>query len=200
MAWQDGSEVIRVTFKGAEPQDAKKIVDAVQTAFMQEVIQKAVNEKKMFLKQVEDEQLKLKNNLTLQAQKPAAPGVAVPPGATPPAAAGMLPGEIMNRLDPRILISKLATLQQEVERLPLTIRDLQRRQEVLREKMELLKKAPIPQATHDMIDKDPEVVTQKLRVIRAKSEYEFRKNAGDPNAPRGASVEGGLRGAAAAAG
>ena len=48
MTWQDGSEVIRVTFKSHEPEDAKKIVDAVQKAFMTEVVQKDVQEKQVF--------------------------------------------------------------------------------------------------------------------------------------------------------
>src|SRR5262249_41156422 len=56
VTWQDGSEVIRLTFKSHEPQDAKKIVDAVQKAFMSEVIQKDVQEKQVFLKKVEDAQ------------------------------------------------------------------------------------------------------------------------------------------------
>ena len=37
VTWQDGSEVVRVTFKSHEPADAKRIVDAVQNAFMKEV-------------------------------------------------------------------------------------------------------------------------------------------------------------------
>lgn len=62
--WQDGSEVVRVAFKSHEPADAKRIVDAVQNAFMREVVQKDVQEKQTFLRKVEDAQLEMKNILT----------------------------------------------------------------------------------------------------------------------------------------
>src|SRR6266545_2237941 len=140
VTWQDGSEVIRITFKSGEPQDAKKIVDAVQNAFIKEVIEKEVKEKQLFLKKVEDAQVDMKRILENGQTKKPAPGAVVPaggvggavapgaPGAGPP---GMLPTDIMYRIDPRILISKLASLQQEIERLPLTISDYKRREEVL---------------------------------------------------------------------
>ncbi len=57
VTWQDGSEVVRVTFKSHEPADAKRIVDAVQNAFMKEVVEKDVREKQIFLKKVEEAQL-----------------------------------------------------------------------------------------------------------------------------------------------
>ncbi|MBN9118712.1 MAG: hypothetical protein J0I06_06070 [Planctomycetes bacterium] len=187
VTWQDGSEVIRLTFKSGEPQDAKRIVDAVQKAFMSEVVQKDVDEKKQFLKKVEEAQGEMKRVLLNSTTDKAKPGPVVPAGgaggSAPPA---MLPQDITTRLhtiEPRILINRLAGLQQEVERLPLTIREYQRQHDLLKEKLEQLKKAPIPQTTLDMVDKDPEVITQKLRAIRAKSTWQFRAQSGDPNAP-----------------
>src|SRR5712671_5946523 len=50
----DGSEVVRITMAGHDPGDTKKIVDAVQKAFMAEVVQKDVMEKKLFLQKIED--------------------------------------------------------------------------------------------------------------------------------------------------
>ena len=64
VTWQDGSEVIRITFKSGEPQDAKKIVDAkAGRSLHQEVIQKDVKEKQVFLKKVEEAQLEMKRIL-----------------------------------------------------------------------------------------------------------------------------------------
>ena len=60
VTWQDGSEVIRITFKSREPADAKRIVDAVQNAFMKEVVQKEITEKQAFLKKVEDAQVAMR--------------------------------------------------------------------------------------------------------------------------------------------
>ena len=54
VTWQDGSEVVRVTFKSHEPADAKRIVDAVQNAFMKEVVMKDVQEKQIFRGKVEE--------------------------------------------------------------------------------------------------------------------------------------------------
>lgn len=190
VSWQDGSEVVRITFKGAEPADAKKIVDAVQKAFISEVVQKDVAEKQVFLKKVEDAIIDIKKLLKQQTEKPAVPpGGVVPaggaPGAAapgaPPGAPGVLPSDIINKLDPRILINRLVALQQDVERLPLVIRDAQRREGVLKEKLKQLKEAPVPQSIQDMVDKDQDVVVEKLRTIRAKTEYEKWKNGGDPN-------------------
>lgn len=189
--WQDGSEVIRVTFKGHQPEDAKRIVDAVQKAFMSEVIQKEIDEKRAFLKKVEDAQLEIKKILDRSAAdkgaKPAGgpvpPGGAVPAGGAPAPPPAVLPMELIARLDPRVLINKVAALQQEVERLPITKRDYERREAVLNEALRALKEMPIPKATYELIDKDQEVVTHKLRAIKARSEYEFKRNAGDPSAP-----------------
>ena len=60
VTWQDGSEVIRIVFKSHEPADAKKIVDAVQNAFLKEVVQKDVQDKQKFLKNVEDAQVEIR--------------------------------------------------------------------------------------------------------------------------------------------
>jgi Mrp family chromosome partitioning ATPase len=59
----EGSEVIKVTFKSHEPSDSKRIVDAVQKAFMSEVIQKEVQEKQIFVKNVEDALLTMRRVL-----------------------------------------------------------------------------------------------------------------------------------------
>lgn len=189
--WQDGSEVVRITFKSGEPQDAKKIVDAVQNAFMREVVQKDVDKKRQFLKSVEDAQLDMKKVLLQSTDNKAKTpgvlpigGVAGPtaPGAAP-APPGTLPQDLLIRLSPQILINRIAALQQEVDRLPLTISDYKRQQDVLREKLEKLQKEPIPQIVYDAVDRDQEVVTQKLRMIKAQREWKFREEGGDPNAP-----------------
>ena len=180
VAWQDGSEVIRVTFKGHEPQDAKKIVDAVLNAFIKEVIQKDEKDKGVFLKNVEDAQVNIKQILDRNTAKPAKAGAVVPAGA-PAATAppGMLPNEIVYRLNPSFLLNEFVTLDRDVKRLPNTIRDFERRGIVLKENLEKLRLAPIPQATLDMIDKDQDVIVHKLRTIQAKNAYEFRYNAAE---------------------
>ncbi len=72
--WQDGSEVIRVTFKSHEPADAKKIVDAVQAAFMKEVVMKDVAEKRQFVDKIEEAMTDIRKQLERIAPvKPGSP-------------------------------------------------------------------------------------------------------------------------------
>jgi Mrp family chromosome partitioning ATPase len=193
VTWQDGSEVIRITFKGSEPQDAKKIVDAVQNAFLREVIDKDVKEKQKFLKTVEDAQAEMKRILNTQVgdkPKPAVvqaggPAPAPLPGAVPgaPPVPGMLPGDLVYRIDPRILINRLVSLQQQVEQLPITLRDYKRREEVLKEKIESLRKAPTSKVVEEMVDKDQEVVIEKIRMNNALTQWKKWESIGDANAP-----------------
>ena len=58
-----------------------------------------------------------------------------------------------------------------------------RQEELLKEKLEALKKAPVPQATLDLIDKDQDVVVEKIKMINARTDYEKWKNGGDENSP-----------------
>jgi polysaccharide biosynthesis transport protein len=104
VTWQDGSEVIRVTFKSHEPADAKRIVDAVQKAFMSEVIQKEVQEKKLFVQKVEDALLEMRRILdrnveSIDKNVMKASNTAPATGGTAPAviqAGGIPPGGVAN--------------------------------------------------------------------------------------------------------
>jgi succinoglycan biosynthesis transport protein ExoP len=101
VTWQDGSEVIRIVFKSHEPADAKKIVDAVQNAFMKEVVQKDIQEKQTFLKKVDDAKVEMRRIIDLMSgpgreKSDAAKGPTTPDHATP-AGAGMVP-EIPNAM------------------------------------------------------------------------------------------------------
>jgi Mrp family chromosome partitioning ATPase len=87
-------------------------------------------------------------------------------------------------MDPRTLIAKIASLQTELERLPLAINDGKRRLTLLQQKLDEIQKAPVLQATLDAVDKDQEVIVQSLTAKQAQRQYEFYANAGDPNAPR----------------
>ncbi len=248
VTWQDGSEVIRVTFKSHEPADAKKIVDAVQKAFMSEVIQKEVQEKQEFVKKVEDQTLKMRKILDQSVDggektngkgsntapapggtgagatpaggvspdgvaapmpaiplPPIAPGTAVaqggpaapvaqaapggavaPPAAGPPGSQITLPppGMDLGRINPQILISKVAGLLAQIEKLPLAMNDEKRRLTLLKQKMDAIQNAPVAPGTLDAVDRDIDVVSQSLKTIRARREYEFRESTStSPNAP-----------------
>jgi polysaccharide biosynthesis transport protein len=232
VTWQDGSEVIRISFKSHEPVDAKRIVDAVQDAFVKEVVQKDIKEKRIFLDQVEKAMQDMRKILDRKSEKdrpmvakaatPTEPATTIPaggvppggipnvmpaggPGAMPPAlppigpdgvAAGPLPPlpgvppagqpgneNLLNRIDPRIVVSRYSGLMQEADRLPLQINDGKRRLVVLQQKMEAIKTAPISQLTIDAVEKDGDVIVEILKTSIAKRDYEFRLRTGEPDAP-----------------
>ncbi|MFO0800295.1 MAG: hypothetical protein U0804_22740 [Gemmataceae bacterium] len=197
----DGSEVIRVSMASHNPADANKIVNAVQKAFLAEVVQKEVATKQARFRQSEqamqDMQKRLENmsrghNLAkapgdgvtpVQAAE-GTPGV-LPPGVAPPAAAPPVAGlELLAKLDPRALVARLAALQTEVDRtLPIEIGAGKARMRELEGQIEALKKAPLDPATLAAVDNDPQVVEQTARVRRAKANYDFAASAGRPDAP-----------------
>jgi Mrp family chromosome partitioning ATPase/capsular polysaccharide biosynthesis protein len=246
VTWQDGSEVIRVSFKSHEPADAKRIVDAVQKAFMSEVIQKEVLEKKQFVQKVEDALVEMRRVLDLNVEgndktgaknakavpglggagvipaggvaggdaanppaamplPPVAPGVAnaavgppapgAPGAPAGPAAPGVLQAGNMSavplpnfamdlgRINPSILLGKVAQLQTQIERLPLVMNAEQRRLSVLKQKMDAIKTAPLSQITLDAVEKDPEVIVQIIKMKTSKREFDFRSSTGDPESP-----------------
>ncbi len=86
-------------------------------------------------------------------------------------------------LDPTILVKEVVALRGELNELPLTISHHQRRQEVLKEKLELIKNSPVPKAMEDLIDRDQEVVVAKLRSINSHREWKVREANGNPNSP-----------------
>ena len=223
VSWQDGSEVIRVTFKSHEPIDAKKIVDAVQAAFMKEVIQKDVQDKRRLIEKVEEAMIDMRKQLekfaAVRGGSPKGPNTVIPvngtetptpkdnptpvlppPGMLPPLAPegavapppGVpnvpallpLPTFDPSKMDPRMLIGKIAALQAELERLPLTINDGKRRLLFLQQKLDAVRDAPVPQATLDAVEKDQDIFAQTLTAKRAQRDYEFYlQSSNDDKAP-----------------
>lgn len=206
----DGSEVVRVSMASHAPADAKRIVDAVQKAFLSEVIQAEVTVKQAQLKQVEEKKQELQQHLEKMARghnlvKGAAPGGVVPakhedpPGPFPPPAgpappAGLQPPpaapaaqqgawDILARLDPKTIPARFAALQTEADRLPLEIHLTRSKMRVLEGKITALKDAPVDPATLAAVDADAAVRAQAARVTAAKSAYDFAASAGRETAP-----------------
>ncbi|MBN9518446.1 hypothetical protein J0H58_07995 [bacterium] len=205
----DGSEIVTIRMAAHNPADAKKVVDAVQKAFLAEVVQKEVVEKRHLLKQVDDEKAgmqRLLESMSRNAQlarnpappasgvlpaagadgtpAPLPPGVLPPPGGAPAAPGVPVTGlELLNKLNPTILIERFAALQAEVDRLPTEIAAARSRMRQIEGKVEALKKAPVDAATMAAVDADPAVRDQSLRVTKAKAAHDFAASAGRPDAP-----------------
>lgn len=89
--WQDGSEVIRITFKGDRPNDTKKVVDAVQAAFMSEVVMTDVKEKQIFLQKVQEAKIELLTMLEGRAKAANHKSNVLPVGGQAPAGNAVVP-------------------------------------------------------------------------------------------------------------
>ena len=198
----DGSEVVRITMAGHDPSDTKKIVDAVQKAFMAEVVQKDVMEKKLFLQKIEDAKQEMQKILEGKSKKPdaivrvggpmapmgpenapnlfpVAPGLA-PPGPVVPANAS----ELIVKHDPKSIVGKYAKALEECERIPTEIQMGLGRIKEIEAKIAALKTAPIETVTMAQVEKDEDVIKQSLRTKQAKSRYDFAFNAaGRDDAP-----------------
>lgn len=194
----DGSEVIHVTFAGDNPADVKRIVDAVQKAYMAEVGEKDLQRRQTLLKKLEDAKTELFNQLRGRAGKPdplakaptdpavrQAASAAGQPGSLPP-----LPGAVavpappadalalLAQRDPRKLLDRFDKLSVEVEQYPARIKLLRNRAEQAKADLEKLKTAPItdpliPQA----VEKDPEVMAAARDAAQAKRDYDFAYSA-----------------------
>ncbi|AMV29482.1 Tyrosine-protein kinase ptk [Gemmata sp. SH-PL17] len=197
---QDGSELIRITFKGHAPDDAKKIVDAVQKAFIEQVVEREVRDSRKLLGQVEEWYTnvkgKLANRATVKsgatakdggnglipaggAAGPAVPVAPAAPGAVPAPVptAGMLPQVILNRVGPDFFINDIMKNREKVDQLPLLIRDYERQQKVLQDKLEAIQKAPTPKSIEDAIDRtDQDVQAAKYRMIQSYQLWKTRED------------------------
>ena len=202
--WQEGSEVIRLTFKGHNPGDVKRVVDSVQQAFMKEVVQKDQEEKRVMLEKVGQARDAMQKILSTMGKKPDAAKAdvtpaggtdpAAPPGPLPPlapngaAVAAVLPQLPANvgdffKLDPKALVAQYLKLQEESDGASVEIGLAHKRLREIEGKLNALKTAPIDPLTVAAVEKDQDVITQSLRMKQAKYRYDFAAGAGDPNAP-----------------
>ena len=199
IAAADGSEVVRITLAGHDPGDTKKIVDAVLRAFMAEVVQKDVLEKKLFLQKVEDAKQQFQQILEARTKKPEpivkvagqtpmenAPNpFPLPPGlAPPPPVVPANSTDLILKHDPKSIVGKYAKALEECERLPTEIQMGRGRLKELEGKLNALKTAPIEALTMAQVERDDEVIKQSLRMKQAKSRYEFAHGAaGNDDSP-----------------
>ncbi|MBA4067851.1 MAG: hypothetical protein C0501_29955 [Isosphaera sp.] len=199
VVWADGSQVVKVVFKGHEPADARRIVDAVVGAYLKEVVYKDVLAKQQLRDQVGVAREKFRvtlDRMSLAKDKPAA-GSVVPAGGPPKDAApapaplpplavggglpGVVPGppaggpalpDALVRQNPGILFARMTGLIDQAERLPLSIADIQSQLAVLKKNMDAIRDAPVSKLTRDAVEKDPEVMAQVLAWQKARAEYQ----------------------------
>lgn len=200
----DGTEVIRITFKGHNPTEVKKVVESVQKAFMKEVVEKDVKQRQEDWKKIQEAMDGMRKALELQAPDPKAgrtaatvipaggPGAPGPlPPLTPngqaapdaPPGPAVDPDEFLGRIKPDYLFQKYAGLKADLDRLPGLIAEEKQKLKQLEARMLELQKVPLDPMSIAAADRLDEVVVLKLKMLRAKGTYQGWNGIGNPNAP-----------------
>ena len=206
IAAPDGSELIKITFAGHNPSDVKKIVDAVQAAFMKEVADKDAAKKKLLLADVErlrdDMYLRLRGRTTgtgRTEQPKGGTGAALPVGEIrtdaprEPAKANETPDpgsgipkhllEYITKFDRTYLSSQYYRFDDLTKQLPIEIKAQEVLLKEIEAKISALRTDPVSDATLAAIAKDPDIMHQIQGVDYARQQYLTQAALGNPTAP-----------------
>jgi len=173
----DGVEVITISMKGHNPEDIRRIVNAVQMAYMEEVIEKEILERQAFLNTVETTLVRLQGDLAKMVGKPADGGIAqaggIPaalPGNVVNAAVANGPPEWMKKDMAQGVVRRAAQLRENIAELPLVIASQKMKLANLEKQLAALKNDPPSKETLEEVERDPEVmqVMQREQAYRAR--------------------------------
>ncbi len=196
VSFQEGSEIIRLTMKGHNAEDIRKIVNAVQLAYMEEVIEKEIKERQDDLIVVEKTLGKLQDTLNQKSGKgndallpvgavvPAEPrpfpalgqpAIAIPPAALPESIRKLFVGE---------LVKRVMLLHEQAHDMPLSIASQKSRVETLEKQMQSLTTGAPSKEILDEVDRDPEVQFLATREGAFRRKYNKDRNTyQNPDAP-----------------
>lgn len=201
---QEGSEIIRLTLKGHNPDDVRRIVNAVQSAYMEEVIEKEIKERQSFLHVLETTLINLQKTLNEKGGKPTEPNLQLVngqdakapnplPGGIAPINSGLVnagPPEWVKKQIAAARVSRSLMLQEQVADIPLLIASQKSRIAYLKQQIEKPKEnAPAPSGlTPEMIDaaveRDPDVRALAAEEQLIRREYALdRSRYANPDAP-----------------
>lgn len=206
---QEGSEIIRLSMKGNNPDDLRKIINAVQAAYMEEVIEKEIEERKHHLSTVESTLVNLQQSLNQKTIIPLKDGL-VPVGAIVPEAGAPLalpplqalplnvgapgvvpavatvpgPPEAVRKMMTTEIVRRVITLRQQVNELPLAIQSQQRRVAMLDQDLKSLLQGPASKETILEVENDPDVQALAAREANLRRKYQRdRALYSNPNVP-----------------
>jgi polysaccharide biosynthesis transport protein len=193
----DQSELIMITMKGHRPDDVRRIVNAVQQAFMNQVVDKEIRERKENLEVLDSTLMKLEDTLKkgagpnafdLPVGKPADGGI-VPAVATAPVG----PPEWVKKQVAGLKVSRVFALQEQVLELPVAIENQKNRLAAIKRSIEAppaeptqvpTEGSPTPDMLQAAVDNDPEVRALAAEESRLRREAGLeRSRYANPNAP-----------------
>lgn len=181
VSYQEGSEVIKLSMKGHNPDDIRRIVNAVQEAFMKEVVETELKKQQDFLVVLERTIVNLQKTLNEKSGKPLDPLVA-PAGGGDGKTPGLLPAvgvvangppEWVRKELAAARVKKSVALQELVNDLPTMITSQKARIDLLKKQIETPPAATGPNADllKAAVEKDPDVRALDESEKRLRREY-----------------------------
>lgn len=179
----DGVEIITLSMKGDNPEDIRRIVNAVQMAFIEKVIEKEILERQAFLNTVETTLVRLQQDLAKMTGKPA-DGMGQPlvqanhtvPGALPGSVPGIAipagPPDWVKKEMSANLVKKAATLRENISELPLVIASQKAKIANLQKQLDSFKSGAPTKDILEAIEKDPEVYAVVMREQAYRARYQ----------------------------
>ncbi|MDY3553836.1 hypothetical protein R5W24_002950 [Gemmata sp. JC717] len=200
-SWPDQSEVIRITFKGHEPDDARKIINAVQKAFVERVQEQNALQTQKLLEQVREARDQMERTVrnemptgktgpgVVRAGGTAAPGALPVAPAAPGAAHAPTPGltqmdRAIYALEPGLLIKNVHARRAEIERLTLDLNALKRKQDVLQSKLKAIQDGDVSPLVRERVEADADVDAARRLMVGAHIDWtKHARNSADPSGP-----------------
>ncbi|AWM41509.1 Tyrosine-protein kinase ptk [Gemmata obscuriglobus] len=195
-------EVIRITFKGHEPEDARKIINAVQKAFVERVQAQNAQQIQKIAEQSGEAQKRMEQIVrTDRRPKSGGAGVVTAGGATAPAPLPAPPGApgtpaggaapTLTQTDRAIYTQEpgLATKdywmrKQQVEQLTLNLNALTRNRDVLQSQLKAIQDSPTQPLIAERVENDGDVSAARRLMVEAQITWmKYAGNSEDPNGP-----------------
>lgn len=211
VTFQDGNEVIRIGMKAENPEDARKIVNAIQTAYMKEVVEREVLKKKELLEKVRLAKVELTDSIKRKGgtvDLAGGPGVIPPrplpgsivsgPGVTTPPAIPVVTPEVkqaggaimpvisdsLRRSVAESLVKKISEYDEQLVYLPGMIRDRERKRDQIKAQIDKALITPVADDSKASAERDSDVAQLRAEAKRARAEYaHYRGLAANPEAP-----------------
>jgi succinoglycan biosynthesis transport protein ExoP len=210
VTFQDGNEVIRIGMKSENPDDAKKIVNAIQSAYMKEIVEREVLKKKELLEKVRVAKVDLSDTIkrkggTVEPAGGSAAATAPQPlpgavvsGATSVATPGtgdvrpvaaVVPiasvvGDGLRRALADQLVKKIGEYEEQLVYLPGVVRDRERKRDQVKKAIEKALSEPAKDDALAAAENDAEVQALRTAAKRARADYTHYKSlAANPDAP-----------------
>lgn len=211
VTFQEGNEVIRISMTADNPEDAQKIVNAIQSAYVKEVEEKETRNKISLLEKVRNAKMELAGTIKRKGgtvDPPVDTGIASAPQPLPgsvvsgavPVAAPVIPnpdvkpasalapvamviGDNLRRALADQLVKKIAEYEEQLVYLPGVIRDRERKRDQVKAAIDKALAEPVKDDALTAAENDAEVQALRTAAKRARADYSHYKSlASNPEA------------------